>query len=310
MCIRDRVDIEKVFCEKNQAALNNERNRSQTIAYNAVQKQAKENYISKIEKLEKDSEVLKANNKGLEQLIIKLKKTYSTILKKELNNIIAYIIKEMTNKISRSLRNHENNMQQLIECSKTLQKAFKQTLNSNRIMKCAIDRLRSEKEKIEESCAELQEENSLLEAELSRCREELDHDLKFKEELKEYKALAYQAVNTTKNDEYYAMEAELNKLKATNVELQVQLAKEQKEYITDRNKLLTTTFELKRNIKSLNETHEENIQRVIKENQEEIANKDKELALLIADRNRIFEELSQLKTGRIKGNEGTMVGSS
>lgn len=305
----NEVEIERVLCEKKQAALNNEMNRSQTIAYNAAQKQAKENYISKIEKLEKDSEVLKANNKELEQLIIKLKKTYSTILKKELNNIVAYIIREMGSKISRSFKNYENSMQQLIECNKMLQKAFRQTLSSNRIMKCAIDRLRSEKEKTEESCAELQEENSLLEAELNRCREELDHDSKFREELKEYKALAYQAVNATKNDEYYAMEAELGKSKAANVELQVQLAKEQKEYITERNKLLTTTFELKKDIKSLSEAHEENIQRIIKENQEEIANKDKELASLIADRDRILGELNQIKAGRIKGDEGTMVGS-
>jgi DNA repair exonuclease SbcCD ATPase subunit len=292
------LDYEKVLCEK----IANERNISQTMIYSEVERQA-ENYVSKIEKLERDSEMLKANNKELEQLITRLKKTYTTILKKELNNIVEYIVKEVAGKIKESLKKCESSILKLSECNEVLQQKFKEEIKSNKILKSAIDILRNEKEKVEATCREFEEENRTLEAELNECREELEkrHNTSmFREELKEYKVLAYKSINATRNDEYYAMEAELNNSKAKNLELQVQLAKEQKEFISERNNLLTTTFELRRDIKSLKEVHEQEISKLNKENKEEIIRKEDKLKELIKERDHILKKLNEMKSLKLK----------
>ena len=293
-------DIEGAFCEN----VVNERNRSEAMIYSEVQRQVAESYVSKIEKLERDSEMLKANNKELEQLITKLRKTYTTILKKELSNIVGYIIKEVTGKIEESLRNYESSVYRLKECNEILKEKFKEGIKSNKILKSAIDILRSENEKIEATCRKLEEQNRTLEAELNECREESEkrHNTSlFREELKEYKALAYQSINATRNDEYYAMETELDNAKAKNLELQVLLAKEQKEFISERNNLLTTTFELKREIKSLKEIHEQEISKLNKENEEKMGRKEDELNKLMKERVHIMKELNELKVNKALG---------
>jgi len=277
-----REDIKRIFNEKKKMITSKRKICSQVLKVNLREKQ-----VDKIE--ESITNVTK--DELFNNVTAEIKQVLNSFVLKKINDLTSNTIKVIEERVVQSINNYDVSLKQIVKYHKQLHKKYKEELDRTRIMKCAIDRLRSEKEKLEVSYAKLGEDHKAL-------RQELD---KHKEALENAKSSINKEVhkkthiNFAYSDEYYAIEAELNKAKANYMKLEVKSAREHNYLINEKNKALKLNSELKKNLEALKTSHSKELEKFKRETEKQLSNKDQSLSSITAERDTILKELSVLR---------------
>eukprot|EP00826_Nyctotherus_ovalis_P063051 TRINITY_DN920_c0_g1_i3.p1 TRINITY_DN920_c0_g1~~TRINITY_DN920_c0_g1_i3.p1 ORF type:complete len:412 (-),score=117.04 TRINITY_DN920_c0_g1_i3:97-1332(-) len=292
-----REDIKRMFNEKKKMVINKGKISTKLLDDSLVHKQV--NPINTT----KENELCITNKESFSttlKLTTQTKQFYNALIVKKMSGVMEEIVKRIEERMSTAMNKYEEALEQLSKYHSLLQGRCKEEIESSRIMKCVIERLKGEKERVEASCTKLEEDNKAIRSELSKCKEALESArLTCQQEI---------FINTTRTDEYYAIEAELNKSRADYLKLEVKTTREQNELINEKNKYLKLTSEMRKSMEALKNSHTKELQKLKKEHEAQIANKDTSLNSVVAERDSMLKELSTLraKLGNKKADKQTM----
>lgn len=292
-----REDIKRMFNEKKKMVINKGKMSTKLLDDSLAHKQA--NPINTT----KENGLCITNREAASttpKLTTQAKQFYSALILKKVSGAMEETVRRIEEKMSAAMGKYEEALEQLSRYHGLLQGRCREETESARIMKCVIERLRGEKEKVEASCAKLEEDNRAIRTELSKCKAALENA----------RVTCQQEVfiNTTRTDEYYAIEAELNKSRADYLKLEVKTTKEQNGLINEKNKYLKLTSEMRKSMEALKTAHAKELQKLKKEHEAQIASKDTSLSSVVAERDSMLKELSTLraKFGNKKADKQTM----